>query len=204
MWMHSEARFVGIDVDVSKAELEIGLLPAEQFWTTPNDEAGRQELAERLRALEPALIVLEASGGYETPVAIHLVAVGLPVAVIDPDKVRAFASAKGQTSPSGHIDARVLALFAQTIRPKVRPLRDQQSSELDELFRRRRQIVEQIIVEKKGDAQSVKHAGKNTQADTAQILRLERSLDEVNFELKTLIRLRHRMDARSHMTEYCR
>lgn len=204
MWMHSEARFVGIDVDVSKAELEIGLLPAEQFWTTPNDEAGRQELAERLRALEPALIVLEASGGYETPVAIHLVAVGLPVAVIDPDKVRAFASAKGHPSPSGHIDARVLALFAQTIRPKVRPLRDQQSSELDELFRRRRQIVEQIIVEKKGDAQSVKHAGKNTQADTAQILRLERSLDEVNFELKTLIRLRHRMDARSHMTEYCR
>ena len=200
MWMHSEERFVGIDVDVSKAELEIGLLPAEQFWTAPNDEAGRQELAERLRELEPALIVLEATGGYETPVAIHLVAVGLPVAVIDPDKVQAFARAEGQTAPSGHIDARVLALFAQMIRPKVRPLKNQQSSELDELFRRRREIVEQIVEEKNSDAQVVKHAG-NTQADTAHILRLERSLDEVNFELKTLIRLRHRMDARFHVNE---
>lgn len=199
MRMHSEERFVGIDVDISKAELEIGLLPAEEFWTVPNDEAGRQELAERLRELEPALIVLEATGGYETPVAIHLVAVGLPVAVIDSDKVQAFANEKSHAIPSGHIDARGLALFAQTIRPKVRPLKNQQSSELDALFKKRRQIVEQIILEKNGDVQVVKHAGKKTLTDTAQILRLERSLDEVNFELKTLIRLRHRMDARGWM-----
>ena len=195
MLMQSEKRFVGINVDVSKAQLEIGILPVEQYWKASNDEAGRQALVERLREIEPTLIVLEATGGYETPLAIHLVAVGLRVVVMSPDQVQNFAKEKGQLSKSSRIDARMLALLAQVIGLQVRPLKDQQSSELDKLFMRRRQIVDMITVEKKRLAQAAKRAS-NIQPHTAHIVWLEKSLTDVNFRLKTLIDRRHRACAR--------
>lgn len=183
--MKTEERFVGISV--SKAELEVGVLPTEQFWTAPNDEAGRQELAERLRELEPTLVVMEATGGYETPVAINLVAVGLRVAVMNPAQVRDFANAKGQLVKVGYSDARLLALFAQVVRPQVQPLRDQRSRELDTLFGRRRQIVDMLSMEKNRLARTARRVRKSIQAHMAHIVWLEKRLDAADSDLKTVI-----------------
>lgn len=183
MSMRSEACCVGIDV--SKAELEIGVLPLEQFWTVANDEAGRQALVERLRELNPTPIVLEATGGYEAAVAIHLAAAGLPVVVMNPRQVRDVAKATGRLAKTDRIDARMLALFGQTMRPPVRALKDAQHRELDALFVRRRQIVDMLTMEKNRLAQ----AGKRVrQGIKAHIAWLERRLDDVDTELKTFIR----------------
>lgn len=122
MLMQAGQRFVGIGVDALKGQLEIGVLPVEQFWKTSNDEARRQTLAQRLREIEPTLIVLEATDGYETPVTIQLVAIGLRVIVTTPNHVRELAKDNIQTAKSTCLDARTLALFAQIISPQVRPL----------------------------------------------------------------------------------
>ena len=144
--MKTSKVFVGIDV--SKAELEVGVLPTEQFWSTPNNEAGHHDLVERLRGLNPTLIVLEATGGFETLVAATLAAAGLPVVVVNPRLVRDFAKATGTLAKTDRIDARLLALFAMRLRPPVRVLKDEQSRALDALFTRRRQIVDMLTMEK--------------------------------------------------------
>ena len=139
------------------------------------------------REIEPTLVVLEATGGYETPVAIHLVAVGLRVAVMNPAQVQDFANAKGQLVKVGYSDARLLALFAQVIRPQVRPLQDQRSRELDALFGRRRQIVDMLSMEKNRLAQTAQRVRKSIQAHIAHIVWLEKRLDAADHDLKTVI-----------------
>jgi transposase len=180
--MKSEEKFVGIDV--SKAELEVGVLPAEQFWKTPNDEAGRQALIERLRELSPTLIVMEATGGYEASVAIHLATAGMPVVVMNPRPVRDFAKAAGKLAKTDRIDAHILALFGQVMRPPIRPLKDEQSRELDALFMRRRQIVDMLTMEKNRLAQATKPVRKNIQA---HLVWLQKRLADVDGELKAFI-----------------
>lgn len=187
MSMNSEERFVGIDVDVSKTELEIGIVPGNQLWKASNDEAGRQELAERLLELDPALVVLEETGGYETPVAVHLVAEGLRVALINPHQVRDFAKHESRQVQADRINAQVLALFAQMVRPEVRPFKDQQNSELDRLFMRRRQIVEKIAAERNHLLQTTSCVDGYIQAQAEHIIGLEKNLDDVNLELKILM-----------------
>ena len=183
MSMKSDERFVGIDV--SKAELEIGVLPVAPSWTVSNDDAGRQALADRLRELAPTLIVLEATGGYEAPVAIQWAAAGLPVVVMNPRQVRDFAKASGRLAKTDRIDARLLALFGQTMRPEVRALKDEQSRELDALFIRRRQLVDMLTLEKNRLAQADKRVRKNIQD---HITWLSKRLEDVDAGLKTFIR----------------
>lgn len=178
-----EECFIGIDV--SKAELEIGVIPAQPGWTVPNDEAGRSGLVERLRALHPTLIVLEATGGYEAAIAVELAHAGLPVVVMNPRQVRDFAKATGTLAKTDRIDAHLLALFGQRLRPPVRPLKDEQSQELNALFVRRRQIVDMLTMEKNRLAQSRKRVRQGIQA---HITWLERRLDETDTELKNFIR----------------
>lgn len=191
-----EERFVGIDVDVSKAQLEIGVLPVEQFWKASNNDASRQQLAERLRELDPTLIVLESADGYEAPVAIQLVAVGLPVTVINPRQVWDFAHAKGLRRNADHVDARTLALLAQAVRSQVRLVKNQQSHELDELFMQRRKIVDMINLEKSRLTPAAKRLRKNVLAHTAHLAWLEKWLDDTNSELDALIHRRKRGCAR--------
>lgn len=180
--MKIEERLVGIDV--SKAELEVCALPSEQFWKAPNDEAGRRALVERLRELSPTLIVMEATGGYEAAVAMGLVAAGLPVVVMNPRPVRDFAKAAGKLAKTDRIDAHILALFGQVMRPPVRPLKDEQSRELDALLMRRRQMVDMLTMEKNRLAQATARVRKSIRA---HILWLKKRLDDVDGELKTLI-----------------
>lgn len=175
--------FVGIDV--SKLELQISVLPLASNWAEANDEDGWRALVERLRELRATLIVLEATGGHEVGMTAALAAAGLPVVVMNPRPVRDFAKASGKLAKTDYIDAQVLAHFVQVMRPEVRPLKDEQSRELDALFMRRRQIVDMLTMEKNRLALSAQRVRKGIRA---HITWLERRLDEVDGELKAFIR----------------
>jgi transposase len=144
--MSATAGFVGIDV--SKALLDCHCLPEETTHQDPNDEAGIVAVVARLKAMQPALIVLEATGGLEMPLAAALAAAALPVAVVNPRQVRDFAKAMGKLAKTDAIDAAVLARFAQAIRPQVRPLPDEKARQFDAILTRRRQLVEMRVAEK--------------------------------------------------------
>lgn len=131
--------FVGIDV--SKDHLDVHLRPAGEAFRVANDEAGVAALAARLAAAGPALVVLEATGGYEHPVAAALAAAGLPVAVVNPRQARRFAEATGKPAKTDAIDAAVLAHFADAVRPPARPLPDADARALAALVDRRRQLI---------------------------------------------------------------
>jgi transposase len=128
--------FVGIDV--AKAELVVSIVPSAERFTVENDERGVRTLVERLRALMPALIVLEATGGYELLSVAALAAAALPVVVVNPRQVRDFAKATGQLAKTDRIDADILARFADVVRPTVRAIPTEDVQELDALLTRRR------------------------------------------------------------------
>jgi transposase len=106
-----------------------------------SDDAGIAALVERLQALQPTLIVLEATRGYQRAVMAALVAARLPVAVVNPRQARDFAKATGQLAKTGALDARALAHVAEAVRPTPRPLPDAQADELRALLARQRQLV---------------------------------------------------------------
>ena len=131
--------FVGIDV--AKAQLDIALRPSGERWAMSNDASGVATLVERVQALHPTLIVLEATGGLERAVTSALATAGLPVVVVNPRQVRDFARATGQLAKTDALDARALAHFADVIRPTPRPLPDAQTQELRALLGRRQHLI---------------------------------------------------------------
>lgn len=143
--MSSDA-FVGIDI--SKAWLDVGVLPSGEAWRVSNEPKGITQLLERLLGLIPKLIVMEATGGLEMPVAAALCRAGLPVVVVNPRQVREFARATGQLAKTDKIDALMLALFGERVRPEVRPLPDDVAQAFDALLARRRQLVSMLAEEK--------------------------------------------------------
>lgn len=143
--MSEHAPFVGIDV--AKAHLAVASRQTNHTWQVPNTPSGHQALVATLTGLAPALVVLEASGGYEAAVASVLYEAGLPVVVVNPRRVRAFAQAQGRHAKTDPIDATVLADFGRAVQPPVRPLPPQQAQHLSELTRRRRQLIQMITAE---------------------------------------------------------
>jgi transposase len=138
--------FVGIDV--SKETLEVALYGQEAIRSFANTVDGHAEMVDYLKPLNPTLIVLEASGGFEIEPVLALLTNGLPVAVVNPTRVRNFAKAYGRLAKTDPIDARVLAHFAQAVRPPRRSLQSEQETHLTNLVRRRRQVVEMLTAEK--------------------------------------------------------
>ena len=137
--------FVGIDV--SKERLDVHVRPSGQAIAIARDSKGLEQLVSDLRALPPALIVLEATGGFELTVAAVLAGAGLPLAVVNPRQIRDFARATGRLAKTDALDAQIIALFAERIRPEPRPLADADSQTLAELVARRRQVIEMIGME---------------------------------------------------------
>lgn len=137
--------FVGIDV--SKHSLDGYALPDGSRWHSTQEPGEIDGLVAEICRAQPTLVVLEATGGLEMPVAAALAAAGVPVAVVNPRQVRDFAKATGTLAKTDRIDAEILARFAQAIRPPVRPLPDAQTQELQALTARRRQLVEMITAE---------------------------------------------------------
>lgn len=141
-----EQTFIGIDV--SKDRLDVHVRPSDEAFAVARDGAGLAVLVERLGALAPHLVVLEATGGFEMTVAAALAAAGTPLAVVNPRQVRDFARATGQLAKTDALDAKVIARFAEQVRPEPRPVPDAQARALGELVARRRQIIEMMTAER--------------------------------------------------------
>jgi transposase len=144
--LESESPYVGIDV--SKNQLDIAVRPAGDTWSMPNDASGITEVVQGLAQLHPALVVLEATGGLQMPLAAALATAGLPLAMVNPRQVRDFARATGRLAKTDRLDAQVLAHFAEAVRPTPYPLPDAQTQELTALLTRRHQVVEMLTAEK--------------------------------------------------------
>lgn len=142
----SSAVFVGIDV--SKATLDVAVLPRERVWQTSNDRPGIRRLVRRLRALQPACVVLEATSTLHVEATDALAEAGLAVAVINPRQVRDFARATGKLAKTDRLDALAIARFAQAVQPPPRPLPDADTRLLQALALRRQQLVERRIAER--------------------------------------------------------
>lgn len=137
-----------VGIDVAKTHLDVSTWPTSERLRVGRDDAGLAELTGWLHGRAPCLIVLEATGGLETPVVTALVAVGQPVAVINPRQARDFAKALGRLAKTDALDAEVLARFGQAIRPEPRPWKDAEAQALTALIQRRRQVVEMLTAEK--------------------------------------------------------
>src|SRR4051794_40671379 len=144
--MDKAPTFVGIDV--SEHRLDVHARPSGEGFATDHDDEGVAGLVERLAALAPALVVLEATGGLEVRLAAALAAAGLPVAVVNPRRVRAFARAAGRLAKTDRLDAEAIARFAEAVRPPARPLPDEATRHLGALVARRRQLLEMLVAER--------------------------------------------------------
>ena len=178
------SRFVGIDI--SKDHLDVHVRPTGDSFRVRYDDAGLVTLVAHLRPLAPVVLVLEATGGYEVTVAATLASAALPVAVVNPRQVRDFARATGQLAKTDTLDARVLALFAEAVRPAARPVPDAQAAALGELIARRRQLVDMLGAEHNRrrllrDRRLQRHL-------EAHIAWLEEALRRLDLDLTTLIR----------------
>jgi transposase len=138
-------KFVGIDV--AKGTLDLCIDPAGETVHAVYDDQGIRQVVERLVDLSPTLIVVEATGGLEMRLAGELAAKGLPVAIINPRQARDFAKATGQLAKTDVVDAAILAAFARAIRPAVRPIKDADTRDLDDLVTRRRQLMDMRVQE---------------------------------------------------------
>lgn len=137
-----------VGIDVSKAKVDVAIAGQDRVREWANDEPGRQGLSRWLGEQEAELVVLEASGGIEAALVSELVEQGVPVAVVNPTRVRAFARAEGQIAKTDRIDAQVIARFGATMKPKAKAIRDQAQLELGQQVTRRRQLVEMMTAEK--------------------------------------------------------
>jgi transposase len=138
--------FVGIDV--SKDRLDVHIRPTGEVFAVARDGAGLEQLVGKLRTIAPSLIVLEATGGFETVVAAALAAAGLPLAVVNPRQIRAFAKACGQLAKTDKLDAAVIAHFADAVQPPARGVPDEAARALAELLTRRRQLIGMMTAER--------------------------------------------------------
>ena len=176
--MDKALTFVGIDV--SKRRLDIHSRPSGESSTFGYDDESVAALIERLVAVAPALIVLEATGGMEVRLAAALAAAGLPVAVVNPRQVRAFARAAGRLAKTDRLDAEAIARFAEAVRPPARPLPDEATRHLGALVARRRQLLEMLVAERnrRHAADPALHEGID-----AHLRWLEEALDAIGRDL---------------------
>jgi len=174
-----DASFIGIDV--SKDRLDVHVRPGAESFAVARTGIGIDELIARLLTLSPALIALEATGGFESIVAAGLAGAGLPVVVVNPAQVRAFAGALGKRAKTDPIDAAVIAHFVEATKPEIRPLPDEATQLLADLVARRRQIVEMIGAE----SQREKHASQKRLQKS--ILRLKKALEKELAEIDASI-----------------
>jgi transposase len=182
--LDSESPYVGIDV--SKDQLDIAVRPAGDTWSMPNDASGITEVVQRLAQLHPKLVVLEATGGLQMPLAAALATAGLPLAMVNPRQVRDFARATGRLAKTDRLDAQALAHFAEAVRPTPYPLPDVQTQELTALLTRRHQVVEMLTAEKNRRRATRSEAVRQRVQD--HIRWLEQELADLDDDLERTLR----------------
>jgi transposase len=178
---------ITVGIDVSKARLDVYVHPSGDSFAVGNDEAGVGELCERLGKLDGVLAIgLEASGRYERLAVAELAAAGLPVVVLNPAQVRHYAQAIGLKAKTDPIDARLIALFIQAVRPELRPMADAQTQELAALMTRRRQLVSMLTTERMRRQQAP--AGVVRSSLARIVTSLEDNLRELDRHIDTTVR----------------
>lgn len=174
-----------VGIDVAKDRLDAAVRPGGESFAVARDAAGIEQLTARLKELVPRLVALEATGGFETVAAAALVAAGLPVVVVNPAQIRAFAKAIGQRAKTDPIDAAVIAHFAEATKPEPRPMPDEATRLLADLVARRRQIIEMIGAER----QREKRATARIKKSIARLIKaLEKELASVNTDIDDAVR----------------
>ena len=181
--MKQEETFVGIDV--AKDRVDVAVRPGGDMWSVDYDERGMSELASCLNTTAPAAVLLEATGGLEVPVVSALAAAALPVIVVNPRQVRDFARATGRLAKTDSLDAQVLAHFAEAVRPPVRPLRDEDTQELNSLTTRRSQLMTMLVAEKNRLRRASHSVHPSIQS---HISWLEQELDDLDKDLRKTLR----------------
>jgi len=143
--MSPESSFI-LGIDISKEWIDAHLLPGEQSWKISTVPDRLQQWIDHLPH-DITLAVMEASGGLEMPIAATLSNAGIPVAIVNPRQIRAFATALGQQAKTDAMDARVIARFGELIKPPSRPLPSETRALLDELITRRHQLIQTAVAE---------------------------------------------------------
>lgn len=178
---------ITVGIDVSKAQLDVHVHPVGESFALSNDEAGVAELVERLGRLDGLIgIGIEASGRYERLSVAELAARDLPVVVLNPAQVRHYAQAIGQRAKTDPIDARLIALFVEAVRPEPRPMADAQTQELAALMARRRQLVSMLVTEKMRRQQASPGLVRTSIARV--VTALEDDLKELDRHIDTTVR----------------
>jgi transposase len=173
--METTQPFVGIDV--SSQRLDVDMMPVRQPFSKPNNDDGIASLTVHLKTLNPQIVLVESTGGYEIPLAYALYEAGLPVVIVNPKAVRHFAKAFGKLAKTDKLDAQILALFAQKVQPPVQPLRDQEQLELANLMSRRRQLQGMIVMEDNRRRLCTPKVRHNIELSLAHLRRLLKDLD---------------------------
>ena len=195
--MSRKQSFIGIDV--SKQWLEVAAHEQDFQFRCANQASAFADLIAELNAWQPALIVLEATGGLERAVSAALHEAGLPVVVVNPRQVRDFARALGQLAKTDRLDARVLAAFAAAIKPSPRPLKTSEELELDALSGRRDQLVDMLADEKNRRASA---ASDSVRAEIKQHIDwLKDRIAELDQQLKKLVQGSARWQAKAQILQ---
>ena len=176
--------FVGLDI--SKDAVDVHVPPTGECFVAGTDEAALATVVQRVQAMAPTLVVLEATGGYEIPVAAALATAGLPVAVVNPRQIRDFARATGHLAKTDALDARVIARFAEAVQPAVRPLPTAQAQMLSDLVARRRQVVDRLGAELNRHRQA--RAAQLQHRIAGHVAWLRQALGELDRDIAQLIR----------------
>jgi transposase len=179
-----DATVVGIDV--AKDRLDVCVRPDGESFVVARTGAGIDDLAARLKKLAPRVVAVEATGGFETMVAAGLAGAGVPVVVVNPAQVRAFAQALGKRAKTDPIDAAVIAHFVEATKAEPRPLPDEMTRMLADLVGRRRQIVEMMAAEGQRERRMT---GKRLKKSIARLRKaLEKELAELDGEIGDHVR----------------
>jgi transposase len=176
---------VFIGVDVSKETLDVAVRPTGEEMSFANTEDGVAVMRDFIQSFSPRLIVLEATGGWEGVAVSALAAKGLPVVVVNPRHVRNFAKATGFLAKTDKIDARILARFAEAVKPEVRPLKGEEAQRLEAFLTRRRKLLQMLTAEKNRLVLAPRWTKKDIQAHIAW---LDKELAKVNKGLQNLIK----------------
>jgi len=175
-----------IGIDVSKDRLDVAIHPTGEHFAVSRDTPGLKALVSRLTPLAPAVIGVEATGGYESIVAAGLAAAGLPVVVLNPAQVRHYAQALGKRAKTDPIDAAVIARFVEATKPEPRPLPDEATRHLADLIARRSQIIEMMVAERQ---RQKRLSAKRIQKSIARLLAaLQKELSALEADIDDAVR----------------
>ena len=180
-----EQQDIYVGIDVAKARVDVAIRPGGDRREISNDESGIAALVAQMQQLNPAALVLEASGGLELSLVAALASASLPVVVVNPRQVRDFAKATGRLAKTDSLDAAVLAHFAEAVRPPLRPLRDAETQALNSLVARRQQVMTMLVAERNRLSIAVMAVRPSIEA---HITWLKQELDDLDQGLRQTLR----------------